>query len=67
MLNLGTIELPNAVTEFVSMHRVNYENGWDAGRWAAAGSLFLPNFKGTPGAANSVRPVQDVRTASRNR
>ena len=36
--------------EFISMERVNYDNGWEAKRWASAVELYLPNFKGTPGA-----------------
>ena len=39
--------------EFRSMHRTNHANGWTAGHWAEAGPLYLPNFRGTPGMANS--------------
>ena len=39
---------------FASMHRTNHANGWTAGHWAKAGDLFLPNYQGTPGKANSL-------------
>ncbi len=49
--------------EFIAMHRTNHGDGWNAGHWAAAGDYFLPNYKGTPGAANSTSGVQGTRTA----
>ena len=56
--------LPFAKVEFVSMERVNYDNGWDAGRWASAVELYLPNFKGTPGAKNRPGGIQTTRTVA---
>ena len=55
---------PFTKVEFVSMERVNYDNGWDAGRWASAVELYLPNFKGTPGAENRPDSVQGARTVA---
>ena len=53
--------LPFAKVEFVSMERVNYDNGWEDKRWASAVELYLPNFKGTPGAENRPSGVQTTR------
>ena len=50
--------------DFVSMERVNYDNGWDAGRWASAVEYFLPNYKGTPGAENRPSGLQGARTVA---
>ena len=56
--------LPFTRVEFVSMERVNYDNGWDSGRWASAVELYLPNFKGTPGTVNRPRGIQGARTVA---
>ena len=47
--------------EFISMHRTNHANGWTATHWGAAGALFLPNYKGTPGMANSFTTLPGPR------
>ena len=54
----------DAKVEFVSMERVNYDNGWEDKRWASAVELYLPNFKGTPGAENRPSGVQTTRTVA---
>ena len=56
--------LPFAKVEFVSMERVNNDNGWEDKRWASAVELYLPNFKGTPGAENRPSGVQTTRTVA---
>ena len=50
-----------AKVNFISMERVNYDNGWDAGRWESAKEFYLPNYKGTPGAENRPAGVQGPR------
>ena len=56
--------LPFAKVEFVSMERVNNDNGWEDKRWASAVELYLPNFKGTPGAKNRPRGIDARRTVA---
>lgn len=46
---------------FASMHRTKLDNGWTAGHWGKAGDLFLPNFQGTPGKANSLPALPGKR------
>ena len=53
----------DAVAEFISMHRTKYDDGSNAGHWAAAGDLFLVNYKGTPGKANSFSGIPGIRSA----
>ena len=52
------------LVEFHSAIRVNYDNGWDAGRWAVAGDYYLPNYKGSPGSVNRPTGVQGARTVA---
>ncbi len=49
--------------EFISMQRTSHGNGWAAGSWGKSGDLFLPNFRGTPGMANSPDTLPDGRNA----
>lgn len=49
--------------EFIAMHRTGHgaNSGANADNWAAAGALFLPNYKGTPGMANSFSTLPEAR------
>ncbi len=47
---------------FASMHRVDYENGWDADHWGIATAQFLRNYQGTPGKQNLASRLPRART-----
>ncbi len=47
--------------EFRSMQRVDYDNGWDSDHWSIATSLFLRNYRGTPGKQNLATRVPTAR------
>ena len=55
---------PNRLKEFRSMHRTRTNtDGSSSAAWASAATLFLPNFKGTPGEMNSVGGTQLPRSS----